>query len=422
MASKHLPPELIAHLVSFLQTADTHDVCFGGRTSHLDRLRRRADSLCRDRAALAVVCREWRGILSQKAFKAATWTRALFGVEQTHGAERDFALRRRAVQRRGRHHGPGPRDIDNYSFPYALVRPGTSWPLFLDVVDVMIPIEMARAARDGDRAALDPLCGVLDRLRSTFPNADIYTTPESIIACLSGGPDPQWIEAPVPYRVVSWLTDVEYEGCRGKGDFQTLTDATFTLQAPVYQYVGQGHAGAVFPHGPCWLCQATVNTVAGVDLNSLTTHGDATVTLQFADTTSDHPSACYLQFHFNEIEICVRAQIAPFQQLRMEGGEYVHDICGCGKCAEEETEFCGLVDLVEKRFFEAGLREPELEEACDPAWKVVDESGYAEGVRYLRATYDVPRGRRDPAQPKICSFFPHKDGRARCWGCGSKHK
>ena len=27
MASKHLPPELIAHLVSFLQTADTHDVC-----------------------------------------------------------------------------------------------------------------------------------------------------------------------------------------------------------------------------------------------------------------------------------------------------------------------------------------------------------------------------------------------------------
>ena len=26
-------------------------------------------------------------------------------------------------------------------------------------------------------------------------------------------------------------------------------------------------------------------------------------------------------------------------------------------------------------------------------------------------------GRRDPAQPKICSFFPHKDGRARCRGC-----
>ena len=39
------------------------------------------------------------------------------------------------------------------------------------------------------------------------------------------------------------------------------------------------------------------------------------------------------------------------------------------------------------------------------------------GVRYLRATYDIPRRRRDPAQPKICSFFPHKDGRARCRGC-----
>ena len=95
---------------------------------------------------------------------------------------------------------------------------------------------------------------------------------------------------------------------------------------------------------------------------------------------------------------------------------------GCGKCAEEETEFCGLVDLVEQRFFEAGVREPELEEVCDPAWKVVDECGYAEGVRYLRTTYDVPRRRRDPAQRKICSFFPHKNGRARCWGCGSKHK
>ena len=106
----------------------------------------------------------------------------------------------------------------------------------------------------------------------------------------------------------------------------------------------------------------------------------------------------------------------------LEDGRDESDYCGCGKCVEEETEFCGLVDLVEKRFFEAGLREPELWEACDPAWKVVDECGYAEGVRYLRATYDMPRGRRDPAQRKICSFFPHKNGRARCWGCGSKHK
>ena len=84
MASvSNLPPELIAHTVSFLQTADTHDVCFGGKTNHLDRLRRRADSLCRDRAALAAVCREWREILSQKKFKAATWTRALFGTTVT---------------------------------------------------------------------------------------------------------------------------------------------------------------------------------------------------------------------------------------------------------------------------------------------------------------------------------------------------
>ena len=169
-----------------------------------------------------------------------------------------------------------------------------------------------------------------------------------------------------------------------------------------------------------------MNTAAGVDLNSLTTHGDATVTLQFNHSHSDHPSACYLQFHFNEIEVYMRAQIAPFQQVRI-APEALEDgdgpfFCGCRACAADELEFCGLVDLVEQRFFEAGVREPELEEVCDPAWKVVDESGYAEGVRYLRTTYDVPRGRRDPAQPKICSFFPHKNGRARCWGCGAKHK
>ena len=142
-------------------------------------------------------------------------------------------------------------------------------------------------------------------------------------------------------------------------------------------------------------------------------------------TSSDHPSACYLQFHFNEIEVYMRAQIAPFQQVRMAPGALEDGdgpfFCGCRACFADELEFYGLVELVEKRFFEGGLREPELEEVCDPAWKVVDESGYAEGVRYLRTTYDVPRGRRDPAQPKICSFFPHKNGRARCWGCGAKH-
>ena len=43
---------------------------------------------------------------------------------------------------------------------------------------------------------------------------------------------------------------------------------------------------------------------------------------------------------------------------------------------------------------------------------------------WLRARVCV-FGRRDPAQPKICSFFPLKNslknGRARCWGCGAKH-
>ena len=97
----NLPPELIAHTVSFLQTADTHDVCFGGRTNHLDRLRRRADSLCRDRAALAVVCREWREILGQRAeFKAATWTQALFGVDLFGVAPRT-KIQRESVPRDG---------------------------------------------------------------------------------------------------------------------------------------------------------------------------------------------------------------------------------------------------------------------------------------------------------------------------------
>ena len=193
----------------------------------------------------------------------------------------------------------------------------------------------------------------------------------------------------------------------------------------MYQYVAQGRGGAIYPHGPCWLCQATVTTAAGVDLNSLTTHGDATVTLQFNHPSSDHPSACYLQFHFNEIEVYMRAQIAPFQQLRMEGGQDECDFCGCGKCAADIDEFCGLERLVEKRLVEAGRGGREAEEDLDPAWNIVSQSGYAEGVRYLRTTYDIPRRRRDPTQRKICSFFPLKNslknGRARCWGCGAKH-
>ena len=39
------------------------------------------------------------------------------------------------------------------------------------------------------------------------------------------------------------------------------------------------------------------------------------------------------------------------------------------------------------------------------------------GSWYWRRARVCVFGRRDPAQPKICSFFPHKDGRARCRGC-----
>ena len=46
-------------------------------------------------------------------------------------------------------------------------------------------------------------------------------------------------------------------------------------------------------------------------------------------------------------------------------------------------------------------------------------SSTASATRRARARRDsrCVFGRRDPAQPKICSFFPHKDGRARCRGC-----
>ena len=49
--------------------------------------------------------------------------------------------------------------------------------------------------------------------------------------------------------------------------------------------------------------------------------------------------------------------------------------------------------------------------------------GIVEALKYVRAKIWSPRPPRlDPAQRRICSFFPRLDGRARCWTCGGQHE
>ena len=49
--------------------------------------------------------------------------------------------------------------------------------------------------------------------------------------------------------------------------------------------------------------------------------------------------------------------------------------------------------------------------------------GIVEALKYVRKKIWSPRPPRlDPAQRRICSFFPRRDGRARCWTCGGQHE
>ena len=49
--------------------------------------------------------------------------------------------------------------------------------------------------------------------------------------------------------------------------------------------------------------------------------------------------------------------------------------------------------------------------------------GIVEALKYVRKKMWSPRPPRlDPAQRRICSFFPRLDGRARCWTCGGQHE
>jgi len=49
--------------------------------------------------------------------------------------------------------------------------------------------------------------------------------------------------------------------------------------------------------------------------------------------------------------------------------------------------------------------------------------GIVEALKYVRKKIWSPRSPRiDPAQRRICSFFPRRDGRARCWTCGGQHE
>jgi hypothetical protein len=84
--------------------------------------------------------------------------------------------------------------------------------------------------------------------------------------------------------------------------------------------------------------------------------------------------------------------------------------CGCPDCERDFAEYDrAFQDLGEDdQFFADGL---------------LRTHGIVEALKYVRKKIWSPRPPRlDPAQRRICSFFPRRDGRARCWTCGGQHE
>ena len=84
--------------------------------------------------------------------------------------------------------------------------------------------------------------------------------------------------------------------------------------------------------------------------------------------------------------------------------------CGCRDCERDFTEYDrAFQDLGEDdQFFADDL---------------LRTHGIVEALKYVRQKAWSPRPPRlDPAQRRICSFFPRRDGRARCWTCGGQHE
>ena len=103
---------------------------------------------------------------------------------------------------------------------------------------------------------------------------------------------------------------------------------------------------------------------------------------------------------------CIDADIIPFNISESDFGRS----CGCPDCKRDFAEY--------DRAFQ-NLGEDDQFFADD----LLRTHGIVEALKYVRKKIWSPRPPRlDPAQRRICSFFPRRDGRARCWTCGGQHE
>ena len=103
---------------------------------------------------------------------------------------------------------------------------------------------------------------------------------------------------------------------------------------------------------------------------------------------------------------CIDADIVPFMTSESDFSRS----CGCPDCKRDFAEYDrAFQDLSEDdQFFADDL---------------LRTHGIVEALKYVRRKIWSPRPPRlDPAQRRICSFFPRRDGRARCWTCGGQHE
>ena len=103
---------------------------------------------------------------------------------------------------------------------------------------------------------------------------------------------------------------------------------------------------------------------------------------------------------------CIDADIIPFN---ISGSDFSRS-CNCPDCKRDFAEYDrAFQDLGEDdQFFADDL---------------LRTHGIVEALKYVRAKIWSPRPPRlDPAQRRICSFFPRRDGRARGWTCGGQHE
>ena len=110
-------------------------------------------------------------------------------------------------------------------------------------------------------------------------------------------------------------------------------------------------------------------------------------------------------FSLNDTMCSISADVIPFMRSGRAGAS-----CGCRDCERDFAEYDrAFQDLGEDdQFFADGL---------------LRTHGIVEALKYVRKKIWSPRPPRlDPAQRRICSFFPRRDGRARCWTCGGQHE